>query len=71
MKLYYTNVILSYKTTLIEEGLDQMLENNEIENLERMYYLYEKLDDEFSLIKNKFRDFVKNKGKKIIEDKIN
>lgn len=48
-----------------------MLENNEIENLERMYYLFDKLDDEFSLIKNKFRDFVKNKGKKIIEDKIN
>lgn len=48
-----------------------MLENNEIGGLARMYYLFDKLDDEFKFIKNKFREFVTNKGKKIIEDKIN
>jgi hypothetical protein len=70
-------MILSYKSILLDssnsEGLTAMLDRDDEESrqsLQIVNKLYEILDDRFELIRQRFKDFIRDKGKDIVDEKI-
>lgn len=71
--IFDEKLIKAYKANLVtkDTGLPYMLQNEQFEDLTRIYRLYSRLHDNFSEITSTFREFVFQKGNEVINEKKN
>ncbi|KRX08276.1 Cullin repeat-like-containing domain [Pseudocohnilembus persalinus] len=68
-KCFSQELIGKYKQQLLskETGFNYMLENQQTKNLNRVYNLYQTLNDKYEGIKENFKEFIAEKGKNLFE----